>query len=79
MQGVRRPLGDSVADFREMRIQGLKKSVAMRAYEVDPHRVAEALLRRMDPRRDPVLLPPVIRASAHGRAAGELPPPACPS
>jgi hypothetical protein len=47
-----------------MRIQELKQSVARSDYHVDPQLVAEALLARLDPRRDPIVMPPVIRRRA---------------
>lgn len=47
-----------------VRITELQQRVSARDYIIDPRAVAEALLRRTDPRRDPVLLPPVIRRRA---------------
>lgn len=38
-----------------MRITELQHQVETSGYHVDPRAVAEALLRRVDPRRDPVL------------------------
>ncbi|PTL59286.1 hypothetical protein C7Y72_06290 [Paraconexibacter algicola] len=67
-------LDPSVTDeARTVRIQELQRRVAARDYVIDPLAVAEALLRRTDPRRDPVLLPPVIR-----RRADSPPAPAAP-
>jgi hypothetical protein len=48
-------------EARTVRIRELQRRVAARDYVIDPLAVAEAMLRRTDPRRDPVLLPPVIR------------------
>ena len=53
----------------------LKTTVDLDAYVVDPQAVAEALLRRTDPRADPVLLPPVIRRRARSRSGCEEPQP----
>ncbi len=39
----------------------LKSRVDRDAYVIDPEAVAQALLRRSDPRVDPVVLPPVTR------------------
>lgn len=47
-----------------IKIQELKQSVERCDYTVDPRLVAEAMLARMDPRRDPIVLPPVIRQRA---------------
>jgi len=47
-----------------MRIQEIKRSVERCDYNVDPRLVAEAMLARMDPRRDPIVIPPVIRQRA---------------
>ena len=48
-------------EARTVRIRELQRRVAARDYVIDPLAVAEAMLRRTDPRKDPVLLPPVIR------------------
>lgn len=47
-----------------IKIQELKQSVERCDYTVDPRLVAEAMLARMDPRRDPIVMPPVIRRRA---------------
>lgn len=52
-----------------MRVNELKDLVSTRGYAVDCEAVAEALLRRTDPRRGPVLLPPVTRPRARSHAA----------
>ena len=52
-----------------MRVNELKDLVSTRGYAIDCDAVAEALLRRTDPRRGPVLLPPVSRPRARSRTA----------
>jgi hypothetical protein len=46
---------------KNVRMEELKARVDRDAYIVDPEAVAQALLRRSDPRVDPVALPPVSR------------------
>ncbi len=58
-EALENPVNDDEA--RTVRIRELQRRVATRDYVIDPLAVAEAMLRRTDPRKDPVLLPPVIR------------------
>ena len=66
-----RPVSPIPPSRRTHHVTQLKTSVDLDAYVIDPVAVAEALLRRTDPRRDPVLLPPVIRPRARSRSAAE--------
>ena len=53
-----------------MHVQNIKARVARADYVVDPAAVAEAMLRRCDPTRDPVLSRPVRRRAHSPRAGG---------
>jgi hypothetical protein len=50
-----------------MRVAELQTRVAERHYVVDPDAVAVALLARIDPTKDPVVVPPLIRPGAGAR------------
>jgi anti-sigma28 factor (negative regulator of flagellin synthesis) len=70
-----RPVTDSSA--KRMHLMTLKARIDDSAYVIDPHNVAEALLRRTDPRRDPLFPPPagelrIIRSDARA-PRGEAP------
>jgi hypothetical protein len=52
-----------------MRITTLKERIARSDYTVDPHAVAEAILRRAGARGTTLPLPPVSRADARSRPA----------
>jgi hypothetical protein len=63
----------SDSEPRNVRLHQLKTLVEHHDYAIDPTAVAEALLRRTDPRTDPVLLPPVIRPCAQSQSAAQPP------
>jgi hypothetical protein len=57
-----------------MQLMSLKARIDDSAYVIDPYKVAEALLRRTDPRRDPLFPPPadeprIIRSDVRDRRA----------
>ena len=54
---------------RDMRLRELRLAVDSGRYDIDPHRVAEALLRRIDLRAPYAVAPPVIRPRARDREA----------
>jgi Anti-sigma-28 factor, FlgM len=54
---------------RAMRITTLKERIARSDYTVDPHAVAEAILRRAAAQGTTLPLPPVSRADARSRPA----------
>ena len=54
---------------RAMQITTLKERIARSDYTVDPHAVAEAILRRAGARGTTLPLPPVSRADARSRPA----------
>lgn len=56
-----------------MRVSELRRAVEDGRYDVDPQKVAEALLRRTDPRVLPVVVPPVIRPRARDHGAPAAP------
>ena len=66
-----RPQGAAVSDpsTRAMRITTLKERIARSDYTVDPHAVAEAILRRAAAQGTTLSLPPVSRGGARSRPA----------
>jgi hypothetical protein len=65
------PGTDQQIKARSMRVNELKARVQGDAYVIDPHLVAEALLRRPNPRR--VLVPDISRRGVHDRVGAAVP------